>query len=148
HEHVLEMVKSHKAAGLRIDHVDGLWDPQRYLQRLQRHIQASENRGEKSPFYVVVEKILARDEPLPQDWPVEGTTGYDFLNVVGDLFIDPEQLGRLDWIYQRATGLTDTYDEIVYQAKRQVLDESFTAYVRSLSFTLEEISDQDRHGRD
>ena len=149
HERVFDLVRAGQATGLRVDHVDGLWDPRRYLTRLQHRLaQATgeENRGQR--FFVVVEKILGYNERLPENWPVSGTTGYDFLNLVQDLFVDGEQFGQLERIYQRTSGVTEAYAEIVYQAKRQLLEETFTAYVRSLSVSLEAISDEDRHGRD
>ena len=63
--------------GLRIDHVDGLYDPLGYLMRLRRDLPDT---------YLVVEKILAFDEDLPAEWPVQGSTGYEFLNYVNGIF--------------------------------------------------------------
>ena len=79
HSLLFNLIREGKVSGVRIDHIDGLYDPLAYLQRLQSHLapheEASANREN---FYVVVEKILAADEPLPPDWPIAGTTGYDF----------------------------------------------------------------------
>ena len=73
----LELVRSGKVTGLRIDHIDGLWDPECFLRRLP---------AKAGDIYVVVEKILGREEPMPREWPVAGTTGYEFLNALnGDL---------------------------------------------------------------
>jgi (1->4)-alpha-D-glucan 1-alpha-D-glucosylmutase len=88
--------------GLRIDHPDGLYDPAGYLGRLRRATPAA---------WIVVEKVLARDERLPADWPVAGTAGYDFLNRVHRLFVDPrgeEPLSRITGIFlaTRAAGCT------------------------------------------
>jgi len=80
--------------GLRIDHIDGLFDPRGYCERLQR---------EFGPLYVLVEKILAHYENLP-DWPVAGTTGYDFANQVLALFVDPAAEGAMTRLYRRLTG--------------------------------------------
>ena len=79
HRLVLELVAAGQVTGLRIDHVDGLRDPKAYLDRLAR---------ESGRAYVVVEKILQRSEPLRRDWPVEGTTGYEFLDAAGGLAVD------------------------------------------------------------
>ena len=74
------MIAQGDLQGLRIDHIDGLFDPRGYCERLQR--------CSPGPLYVLVEKILASHEMLP-DWPVAGTTGYDFVNQVLALFVDP-----------------------------------------------------------
>ena len=81
HRLVLEMLRAGTLDGLRIDHIDGLLDPKGYCVRLRQRAGR--------PFYLVVEKILARHERLREDWPVEGTTGYEFANLVGGLFVDP-----------------------------------------------------------
>ena len=93
-----ELVRSGKVTGLRVDHIDGLWDPNCFLKRLQN------STGGGKPFYIVVEKILGRDEPLPRDWPVSGTTGYEFLNALNGVFIDRDGLARMEEIYNRRTG--------------------------------------------
>ena len=78
HGYILRLLSKNSYAGLRIDHIDGLRDPLAYLNKLQERL-ASDERKETSS-YVLVEKILARNESLPGDWPVSGTTGYDYLN--------------------------------------------------------------------
>lgn len=116
HALVLELVRAGQVTGLRIDHLDGLYDPSAYLARLQESLAHScgpggREKNETRPtakgdpgFYVVVEKILSSDEELPRGWPVHGTTGYDFLNVVNGLLVDPEGMGELKEIYARLTG--------------------------------------------
>ncbi|HUK16961.1 MAG TPA: alpha-amylase family glycosyl hydrolase, partial [Bryobacteraceae bacterium] len=71
----LELVRQGSVTGLRVDHIDGLWDPLCFLRRLR-------SKAADPDLYLVVEKILGRDEELPRDWPVQGTTGYEFLNTV------------------------------------------------------------------
>ena len=146
HRLILELVRSGTVNGLRVDHIDGLWDPYTYLRTLRARLDDL-NRAHQSP-YVVVEKILAFDESLPERWPVDGTTGYDMLNTIGDLFVDTERLPALESSYRRMSGVTESYAEIVYTAKRQLLESTFAAYVRSLTFDLEGVSNSDRHGRD
>src|SRR5436305_10503069 len=80
HKLILDLVARGTVDGLRVDHIDGLSDPQRYLERL---------RDASGGTYVIVEKILDLDEELPLSWPVAGTTGYEFVNAANRLFIEP-----------------------------------------------------------
>jgi (1->4)-alpha-D-glucan 1-alpha-D-glucosylmutase len=82
--------------GLRIDHIDGLYDPKGYLRRLRRRLSA---RHAEEHFYLVVEKILAPHESLREDWPIDGTTGYDFLNQVLALLVDSGAEGAFTRCY-------------------------------------------------
>ena len=149
HERILELVGSGDVTGLRIDHVDGLWDPEIYLARLQDSLAKATGTTASHPaHYVVVEKILSTEERLPGHWPVAGTTGYEFIDVLNGLLVDPDGVKKLDEIYQRATGVTTSFAELVYQAKIRVLNESFAGHVQLLSVTLGKLADQDRHGRD
>lgn len=112
HALVLELARSGQVTGLRIDHLDGLYDPGAYLVRLQEHLaKTGTGRGATGDrergglgFFVVVEKILGWEEELPREWPVHGTTGYDFLNMVNGLFVHGEGMGALDEIYARLIG--------------------------------------------
>jgi (1->4)-alpha-D-glucan 1-alpha-D-glucosylmutase len=92
---VFELVRRGAATGLRVDHVDGLFAPGDYLNRLQSRL--SPNRD----FYIVVEKILGQGEELSGEWPVHGTTGYEFASVVNNLFVDRRNERALDDIYKR-----------------------------------------------
>lgn len=148
HQRVLQLLDDGDVTGFRVDHVDGLWDPEGYLHRLQqaREKRAGEDRA--SSKYIVVEKILAAGERLPDSWPVAGTTGYEFMNVLSGLMTDPEGIEQLGLVYQRMSEMTTSFPDLVYQAKIQVLDESFAANVQSLSGLLVEIAEHDRYGRD
>ena len=108
HELLLGLVRDGHLDGLRIDHIDGLRDPEDYLQRL---------RAEASTAYIVVEKILERDESLPDSWPVQGTTGYDYLNVAGGLMVDPEAERPLTDLYVSFTGNDTPLDELAREKK-------------------------------
>lgn len=112
HAKVLELVRDGIADGLRIDHVDGLADPEEYLRRLR----AAAGEG----CWVVVEKILAREERLPSAWPVAGTTGYDALHRVDGVFTDPEGAAELAARYGESTGLPQ-WPEAARAAAREVL---------------------------
>ena len=135
----LRWIEEGKVTGLRVDHVDGLYKPREYLERLN----AIEN-----PPYIVVEKILLEDERLPDDWPIEGTSGYDFLGIVNGAFIDGANLDRLQDVYARFTGLTWTMEEAAYEQKRWIIRHLFRGEMFALSLHLELIAEMDRHGRD
>ncbi len=109
--------------GLRVDHPDGLRDPAQYLTRL-RHLAPR--------AWIVVEKILEAGEDLPRGWPVAGTTGYDFLNVVNGLFVDAGAEKVLTDFYAEFTGEPTHYARLVCDRKRAVLDDSFIAEVNAL----------------
>ena len=110
--------------GLRIDHPDGLADPDQYFRRL----------AEAAPdAWIVVEKILHPGEDLPAQWPVAGTTGYDFLNLIAGLFIDPAGEIPLTRFYDAFTGEKIVYGDLVYQCKQQVMDDLLGADVNRLA---------------
>ena len=137
HALVQRLVRSGSATGLRIDHVDGLYDPLQYLSRLQNHIapEAETTRG-KPGVYIIVEKILSGDETLPAEWPVFGTTGYDFLRTVGGVSVDADGVQALETARSRSIGDAHTFDDLVYNKKRQVVNELFAAELHSLSHRL------------
>ncbi|MFG2988522.1 malto-oligosyltrehalose synthase [Streptomyces sp. NPDC048257] len=112
HAKVLELVRDGIADGLRIDHVDGLADPEEYLRRLRA--------AAGDDCWVVVEKILAREERLPASWPVAGTTGYDALHRVDGVFTDPEGAAELAHRYGKTTGLP-RWPEAARASAREVL---------------------------
>ena len=114
HAEVVRLVREGIVTGLRIDHIDGLADPAGYLERL---------RGATGGAYVVVEKILSRDESLPPEWATAGTTGYDFLALAGGVFVDPDGEARLHAAHRRATGMPDRFEDIAVRAKGDALDE-------------------------
>ncbi|MEW9532742.1 malto-oligosyltrehalose synthase [Microbispora sp. NPDC049125] len=105
--------------GLRVDHPDGLADPRGYVRRLRPHV----------PGPLWVEKILIDDERLPADWPCDGTTGYDALNMVTRLFVDPSARDALIETFARHTGVRDDYDTVRRQSKRHVLELFFKGEV-------------------
>ncbi len=139
HAFVIELVASGCIRGLRIDHVDGLFDPKHYLHRLQTKIgeRLSVGSGEDKPmengFYVVVEKILAHHEKLRDDWPIAGTTGYDFLNRVNGVFVDPSAEEALDRIYRRFVGQVPEFETLVYESKKQAMDLELASELRVLA---------------
>ncbi|MFJ9550417.1 malto-oligosyltrehalose synthase [Streptomyces erythrochromogenes] len=123
HAKVLELVRDGVAQGLRIDHVDGLADPEEYLGRLRA--------AAGDDCWVVVEKILARHERLPAGWPVAGTTGYDALHRVDGVFTDPEGAAELADRYGRSTGLPQ-WPETARACAREVLTGDLAAELGAL----------------
>jgi (1->4)-alpha-D-glucan 1-alpha-D-glucosylmutase len=138
----LELAHSGKITGLRVDHIDGLWDPGCFLNRLQNAT------GEGKPFYIVVEKVLGRGEPLPRDWPVSGTTGYEFLNALNGVFIDRAGLARLEEIYNRRTGNAQPFAEICYRCNKEVVERLFAGDLKALVQHLGKIAAHHRQARD
>ncbi|MDB5349937.1 MAG: malto-oligosyltrehalose synthase [Planctomycetota bacterium] len=99
-------------------------------------------------FPIVAEKILSRGESLPDDWPIDGTVGYEFLNVLNGLFIDPEAADVLDSIYVDFTGDRDPFSEILYRAKRLIARASLASEINALARQLNRVSESDRRTRD
>ncbi|HML22862.1 MAG TPA: malto-oligosyltrehalose synthase [Aggregatilinea sp.] len=100
------------------------------------------------PLYVVTEKILSETEPLPYDWAVFGTTGYDFLNVVNGLFVDPAQRDRLTGIYDAFAGHEMDLEAIVRSSKQRIMEDALASEIGSLSRQLERITEVSRRYRD
>lgn len=125
--------------GVRIDHPDGLRDPERYLTRLR----------ERAPeAWVVVEKILQPGEALRRSWPVAGTTGYDFLNRVNGLFVDPGAEAPLTELYQELTGETRSFEELASDAKLEVMQSVLASDINRLTELLVQICEMHRRYRD
>ena len=139
HRFVFELVNRGAATGLRVDHVDGLYAPGDYLRRLQQGL------------YIVVEKILGAGEQLPGDWPVHGTTGYEFASVVNNLFVDSRSERALDDVYTRFLRERrgrQPFAELAYRCKKQMLHETMSGDINSLGHQLNRFSERNRHYRD
>ncbi|MGF6595970.1 (1-_4)-alpha-D-glucan 1-alpha-D-glucosylmutase [Paraburkholderia sp. GAS448] len=130
--------------GVRIDHVDGLAEPREYCQRLRQRL--SELR-EGNP-YLVVEKILGRGEPLRDDWPVDGTTGYDFMNDVGALLHDPAGAETLAATWSELTGRSASFADEALQARRKILAENLPAELDRAARALHRIARDQLSTRD
>ncbi len=154
HSVVLRLAAKNLINGLRIDHIDGLRDPEGYLRRLQERLagdtgsNGTNKDSSPTPFYVVVEKILAEYEALPGNWPVAGTTGYDFLNRVNGLFVDGKNVRLLDRIYHQFSDLKTPFRELVYEKKKQVMSNLLAVEMHSLGRELSQLADQDRYARE
>lgn len=165
HDFIFQLMDQGVVTGLRVDHVDGLYDPAAYLCRLQDRCQTNqiiedENErqsgggdllsSEDTPrsYYIVGEKILMHGERLPHDWPVHGETGYAFLNSVNNLFVDSRNTRKFDAIYGRFIRIRQDFLEIATETKRLVMQVSMSSEINTLSHYLNTISERNRHTRD
>ena len=175
HRFLFRLLGEGQATGLRIDHPDGLRDPAAYFRQIQQHYvlacagSAHRCRPEELarevlarlpgrpgpgqappawPLYVVAEKILAPGEPLPPDWAVDGTTGYDFLNAVNGLFVDGEGRDAFDRIYRSFTGASAEYGQLVSSAKKMTMLVSMASEINALAHQLDRIAERNRLCRD
>jgi (1->4)-alpha-D-glucan 1-alpha-D-glucosylmutase len=129
--------------GVRIDHIDGLWDPVEYLERLSRL-----GPPERQPTYVLVEKILTEREALPPDWEVHGTSGYEFTGSLANLFIDARNREAFTKIYRDFAGMALDPHEQAYELKLFIMEEMFPNAIDTLTEELEAQVKSDRRWRD
>ena len=139
HGLIFDLIERRIVTGLRIDHVDGLYDPTSYLHKVRYRAPTT---------YIVVEKILNLNEDLPFFWPVQGTTGYDFTNHVNELFCQKENERAFSRIYSSVTGLKNSYEDVVRDNKKLMIQEDMASDVYNLALLLKKISSRDRHGSD
>ncbi len=139
HRLMFELVERGDLHGLRIDHIDGLFDPRGYCEALQQQ------SGE--PLYVLVEKILARYETLP-DWPVAGTTGYDFVNQVLAVFVDPAGEAAMTRLYRRMAPSRETFDDVLYTCKKRIMQVNLASEMNVLAHEFHQLSMREWRTRD
>jgi (1->4)-alpha-D-glucan 1-alpha-D-glucosylmutase len=139
HALVLAWLTDGTADGVRVDHPDGLRDPDGYFRRL---------RGAAPRAWMVIEKILARGEALRTTWPVDGTTGYEFLARVGSLFIDPEGEAPLTATYAEFSGETADFAAVAREGRLAVMREALASDVNRLTALLVEVCERHRRHRD
>jgi (1->4)-alpha-D-glucan 1-alpha-D-glucosylmutase len=139
HQLVMELLEKEIFSGLRVDHVDGLYDPAAYLRRLREKLPQT---------YVIVEKILAMDEAMPGTWSVQGTTGYDFLNYVNGLFCDRANTKKFSTLYANLTGSKHSYGHLLRETRRLIIRNDMAGDVANLAYQVRNISGRDRHGSD
>ena len=151
HKLLFEVVSSGAVTGLRIDHPDGLYLPRDYFEKLQlRCAKALHHQLPKDgrAIYLIVEKILTGDERLPRDWPVHGTTGYDFANQVAGLLVDDSAEASITKIFKRFIGHSIHFGHLVYAKKRLVMRISLANEVNVLGSMVDRLSEQNRWFRD
>lgn len=117
HRLILELVHDGTVDGLRIDHIDGLADPLGYLQRLRQ--------ATGPDCYITVEKILAKGEQLPAEWPVSGTTGYEFIASLAEVLVDDNSMARLEKVHNETLGVTVDRQNALRDAKGLMTDRNF-----------------------
>jgi len=146
HARVFQWLQDGHLDALRIDHPDGLSDPQQYFQRLQgRFARQAEIAGRDArSLYLVVEKILAEHEPLSHHWPVHGDTGYRFATLVNGLFVSTRQVGEMDRSYQSFTGEHEVFAEVAYRCKKLIIDTSLFSELSWLTEAMYRISRANR----
>jgi (1->4)-alpha-D-glucan 1-alpha-D-glucosylmutase len=170
HALIFELIEAGRIQGLRIDHSDGLYDPQTYFDWLQRRFETG-SAAKATPFassseksasatlcrsntdrgtslYVVTEKILASHERLPESWRVDGTTGYEFAALATAWLVDGEIEERMTRRYRQFTETEASFDDIAYDSKRLVMRSSLAAEVEVLATQLDRIAQLDRHTAD
>ena len=179
HVKTFEWLQKGMVDGLRVDHVDGLYNPKEYLDRLQnsfvlkcaeplwrtKHEQTSDETWEavaaelqtllqsgervtEPAVFVVVEKILGARETLPANWLCDGTTGYEFLNEVNGLFVDSESTDRMTEIYQRFTGKIESFDQIAYEKKLEILHSTMASELHVLAHRLDQLAQMEWWSQD
>jgi (1->4)-alpha-D-glucan 1-alpha-D-glucosylmutase len=142
HALTLRLIGEEAITGLRLDHVDGLFDPRSYFDRVHEAV------GPGRQIYLVVEKILTEGEKLPEDWAVHGTTGYEFLNILNALFVDKSAAREFQKLYNRISGNRQSFQEVVYSSKKLIMETSMASEMHVLAHELNRISESDRNYRD
>lgn len=139
HSLIKELVDKGLINGVRIDHIDGLYNPRRYLERLRKHL---------GNIYITVEKILEPGETLPESWPVQGTTGYEFLNFNNGLFCQVEHESAFTRIYREFSGVLEPYEEKEIECKRLIVDKNLAGDVENLANMLKQVASRYRYASD
>jgi (1->4)-alpha-D-glucan 1-alpha-D-glucosylmutase len=175
HGLLLLLAAAHAVDGFRIDHPDGLLDPEGYLRRLQvrvgqvltgRAVASTAEPAEAAvpptpleaasaalsaddhPFYVIVEKILGHGETLPPSWPVDGTTGYEFINALNGIFVDAANRRALDALYSTFLGRRVVFRDLLYETKKQIMRSVLASEVNVLGGQLTRLASRHRRYRD
>ena len=143
HRLVFELIARGDVDGLRLDHVDGMFDPIGYCDLL---CSRAELLGQ--PMYLVIEKILAPNQELLGRWHVEGTTGYEFMNAVTGIAVDGRNARAFDAVYRRFARDPAPFDEVAYGAKKFVLETALSAELNVLALRLDRIAQRDPRTRD
>lgn len=154
HRFILNMISKRVIQGLRIDHIDGLFEPAIYLETLQSEIlKMFQNQPQylispERPYYIVVEKVLSENERLNSNWPVFGTTGYEFLNALNGIFVKQENKDVFYRLYSAFTGYHEDPTLLRFQCKKTVLHVSMSSELYVLARQLDRIAEQHRTSRE
>jgi len=133
HSFINQLVEEGKITGLRIDHIDGLYDPTQYLTRLRQKV---------GDIYITVEKILELKEKLPEIWQIQGTSGYEFLNYVNGIFCHRESEKQFSDLYIKFTGIATPYEQLFFEKKQLIVEKNLAGDVDNLAQILKRIASQ------
>jgi (1->4)-alpha-D-glucan 1-alpha-D-glucosylmutase len=151
HQKIFELVASGAVNGLRIDHVDGLYNPRAFLVQWQQwaaeYLDVQPD-GKGRALYLLVEKILGRGEHLSPDWLCHGTTGYDHLAFINQLFVQTAHQAKIEQIYTRFTKQSLRYDDLIYDCKNLIMTSSMSGEINALGHQLNVLSERNRRSRD
>lgn len=159
HRLILDLIETGKVDGVRVDHPDGLYDPRGYFRRLVAAAageslekipttQTDTGNGKKLVLYIVAEKILSHFEHLPDNWPICGTTGYDFANLLNGLLLDSSAEARMTALYHRFIGSRLDFEELVYACKKLIIDSAMVGELNVLATLLFRLARANRLSRD
>ena len=166
HELILRLIEQGFVTGLRIDHVDGLFDPAQYLGDLQaacleararlpmadatgaENLTSYRDADSCKPFYIIVEKILSHGELMRPHWPAHGTTGYGFLNQLNGVFVEKENEAAIRRLYERGAGEAPNFADLIYECKKLILRVAMSSELHVLARRIDRISEQRRISRD
>ncbi|MEZ5406323.1 MAG: malto-oligosyltrehalose synthase [Verrucomicrobiia bacterium] len=151
HKLIAKMIAKDQVTGLRVDHIDGLWNPEDYLERVQqlwRQKTAALSKRPAPNIYLLVEKILCGNEVLPTSWPVAGTTGYEYADRITGVLVARSAKTSLDQLYEKWSENSDSYSEIAYQCKINVMHSSLASEINTLGSYLQKIVQKKRRTRD
>ena len=151
HRLLLELIKAGAVTGVRIDHPDGLLLPKDYFEKLQRRCAAALSvplPTDGRAIYLLVEKVLSGNERLRKDWPVHGTTGYEFAKIAAGLLVDPSAEQTITKAFQRFIGHSMHFGHLVYAKKRLVMRLALANDVNVLGDMLDRLSEENRWFRD
>jgi (1->4)-alpha-D-glucan 1-alpha-D-glucosylmutase len=140
HRKVAELIAAGSLHGIRLDHIDGLYDPAQYCARLQRLTHTARGTAQTQPFYTVIEKILAPDEPMPKFAGVAGTTGYDVLNLITRVLIANDGLPILEGSWQTQAAPSRNFAQMVDEAKSRIIETNMASEFAVLSRLLARIA--------
>lgn len=138
HRLVFQLVAEKKIHGLRIDHPDGLYDPIHYFEKLRLHANVP----------IFVEKILERKETLPENWDIEGTVGYEYLNILNGIFIVQSHEEAFNDIYHNFIGQNIDFEELIYEKKKLFTRFLMASEINALGFKLDSITELNRYFKD
>jgi len=156
HRLVFQWIKEGRVNGLRLDHPDGLFDPVNYTRKLQQEVQKhlpadfkTRDKNPETPFYILIEKILEPGEELSHDWNVHGTVGYDYMNVLNDVFVDTQNNQAFRELYKSwSRDPEQSFEDLLYNCKKLVLNSSMETELNTLSNVLYKIAKSHRHAQD